>query len=327
MKKLHNISWLRYCGDKITFTLSFNTKKVDTVKETIKNNTIIAQTVYDKKSKKLNILIWYGPINTPTLIYNSAEIGNSPSWCKNRYDYNINILTKEIKIRKHYSNEEARALLAETPHKIGKYDSFILNWDIQCVTCGEWMSNPIDGLVREVQSAGEDVTFYKNKFYQRVPFEQQHDHKYWNRSEYDALAIDYGSRWEDFDEVWDSLQKIAGQYYNGEIVRNYRDASGSLVYFSKPPVIGAYEKVVTKFWKVVPKPGLVPCPCCDTLHRIYSETSVYRPKFWRIKLDICYAIQKIRIKISNIQYRIKTKLNNIQYRFKKTLIKRKNKNE
>lgn len=256
---------------------------------------IIIESYLNKDTQQVCITAWFG------------DKGKETTICVDSFEYNKKFIylfsfdpdTEKAKCKRLLTREEGLKILSSTPHKLGKWDPLILNYDLQCGICGEWASNPCDGRVLEFveKPDNESAILYKGKWYVKLSWRDWYIKTFYNRKEFEEMSNFYKEHggiderlkdWEDFDKTW---EKYFNDKDNKENITahnmpasGWRDISDRIYYFDRNPVIGAYEKVLTMGCYNTPNPDTIACPACDIIHRIYSETNVYRKWDYNIRI-------------------------------------------
>ena len=322
MKKYKNVYGTYIGLNYFHFYITHKSSKTETVIKEEDDEILVIQASKINKGKnaRMSIHCWYGPknkikvsgniIDSDNLIYDSGndENGSIP-WQKNAtYEYSYDIKSKKMSIEKLLNEKEGKEILKTTPHRKGSWDSMIDNYDLQCV-CGEWASNPSYGQVeespyienlfdnriglknKEHYSDAKPLFYFNNKYYKRIDSSDWFVKRFYNMNEWDELRkryegnSDYNTEWADFEDMWKQYSKYSSQKYIDTInipAEGWRDASRKVYHFSSAPVIGTYERVISKGFMTEPRPGTVMCPCCKLIHRVYSETSAYLAWYQKI---------------------------------------------
>ena len=307
MKNIFNV-YLSYSGFR--FLVANNKKHAEVCVHDFDNKELIILTSVIGKGKNLrhSVHCWYGEkgktkidgtmVDTELpLLYDSGneEKGSLP-WEKGIwYSYQFDFKTNTMQVARLLTNKEGKKILSKTPHRCSnKIDTFIDNFDLQCA-CGEWMSNPCDGRVKYLGSLknykpSDDTFIYNNKVYQKLDWKKWHIKTFYNASEFDKDKVNWAGREDkDFDKVWEEFYKetTADTIIKPNLpTAGWRGPDNKVVYFKRTPVIGSYERVLSYGYMTTPSPDTVDCPCCDILHRVYSETTSYYPLFGKLKLKV-----------------------------------------
>ncbi len=305
------------------------------------------------KNSRLSVHCWYGEkghatlvgniIDSDDLVYDSGcgENGSVP-WTKGRsYRYTYRFDENKMKVEPLLTKEEGFEILRTVPHRLGGWDPTIDNYDIQCA-CGEYMSNPMDG--RVVEYVGNDpklfeprieigrknhflkekpVFKYNDKLYKRIDWRDWHVKEFYNRNEYEEFRQYYKNdsnfeeEYPDFDIIWEKYYKDSSQEAVDKAnmpAAGWRDPTRKVTYFSKSPIIGSYERVFSKGYMSEPAPGTVDCPCCNLLHRVYSETDCYIPWYGKIRRWIVFETWPIQKLYNDTKYRLQKRISKIKNR-------------